>query len=212
MNYSDKLDQLYKEYYRKEAYSDAIKEDIETTEKVLEKIKQELLISKQVIEVLNKVSQDARIKAKNHLETIVTEALMYSKDTDNLKFEIELNEGSKPSCEFYITKLIDGIESKKKLETSYGGGYIDTVAIALRYAYVELFKDPIIKNSAIIMDEPGKATSENMSFKLAEFILSLGRNFDKQTIMITHNNNLKDIADKTIRVKLVNEKSYIEEE
>ncbi len=55
-------------------------------------------------------------------------------------------------------------------------------------------------NSTIILDEPGKMIDEDRSIKFAEYIKELGTIYGKQTIMITHNKNLSDIADETFNV------------
>ena len=50
-------------------------------------------------------------------------------------------------------------------------------------------------SSLIILDEPGKMISEAMSIMFAKFIKFLGTKYHRQTLMITHNTNLSNIAD-----------------
>jgi ABC-type lipoprotein export system ATPase subunit len=65
---------------------------------------------------------------------------------------------------------------------------------------LELFNDPKIQCGTVFLDEPGKMIDEQRSIKFAEYIKELGKNYNKQTIMITHNTSLKDIADQTYYV------------
>jgi ABC-type lipoprotein export system ATPase subunit len=78
-----------------------------------------------------------------------------------------------------------------------GGGFVDIISVAAKYAYLELFNDPKIQCATVFLDEPGKMIDEQRSIKFAEYIKELGSNYHKQTIMITHNTSLKDVADQT---------------
>ena len=56
-------------------------------------------------------------------------------------------------------------------------------------------------NATLFYDEPGKMISEQMSVKFAEYIKFLGSYYNRQTIMVTHNDNLSSVADKTFLVR-----------
>jgi chromosome segregation ATPase len=51
--------------------------------------------------------------------------------------------------------------------------------------------------------------SENASVKFAEFVKQLCDTFNRQTIMVTHNENLQAVADKTNVVILQNDVSVV---
>lgn len=151
--------------------------------------------------ILNNASKAIRDVARTHFEKIVTDALQFVTQDNTIKFTIE-ESGTrvKPSYEFYVETVVDGNISKQKPEDACGGGFIDIISVTLKYAYWQIFKNPEIKNSSSILDEPGKMISEQMSIKFAEYIKFLGKHFDKQTIMITHNENLASVADKMFYV------------
>lgn len=194
--YHDTIDKIKDIYNKKTGARDNIVKNIDRAKK--SKDKQEILSMQysKALELLNQVSIEARLKAKVHLETIVTEALQYISGAD-YAFKIDMLNRGKPSCDFYVESTINGIRTRQKPENACGGGFVDIISTALRYAYLEIFSDPAIKNSCIILDEPGKMISEQASVKFGEFIKFLGNNFDKETIMITHNENIASMAEKT---------------
>lgn len=151
---------------------------------------------------LSVISNNKRNKAKEHFEKIVTNALQFITQDDTYEFVIkELPNRQKPSYEFYIKSVIDGNEVLRKPEDSSGGGFIDIISTALKYAYLEIFNDPKTTCSTLIYDEPGKMISKDMSVKFAEYIKFLGKTYNKQTIMISHNENLINVADKVFNIQ-----------
>lgn len=152
--------------------------------------------------IFRKASETLREKAKVHFEKIVTDALQFVTQDRNTKFVIEESiVRNKPAYEFYVETMVNGEVSKQKPEDACGGGFIDIISVTLKYAYLQIFSNPEIKNACLILDEPGKMISEQMSVKFAEYIKFLGKHFGKQTIMITHNENLSNIANKTFYVQ-----------
>lgn len=154
-----------------------------------------------VIIVLTQAATTSRDNAKKHFEEIITNALQFITQSKDYEFIIkELPNRSKASYEFYIKSTVNGIECIQKPEDANGGGFIDIINVALKYAYLEIFNDPKIMNGTLFYDEPGKMISEQMSIKFAEYIKFLGNHYNRQTIMITHNNNISNVADKTFTV------------
>lgn len=153
-----------------------------------------------VNEILAKVAEDSRAQAKLMIEKVVCYGLQFATQNPDNKFVIEeLGTRAKPSYEFYIETVTNGVPSKKLIESS-GGGFIDICSNIVKYMYYQVFKDPQIMNSTIMLDEPGKMMSEDIMLKFAEYIKFLGQQFDQQFIMITHNPNLSVIADKPFQV------------
>jgi DNA repair exonuclease SbcCD ATPase subunit len=143
----------------------------------------------------------AMVSHVHHFETIITEALKYVTQSEDYEFVIqEKTERNKASYEFYIKTIVNGEETLQDPKNANGGGFIDIISVAAKYAYLELFNNPRIMNSSILLDEPGKMIDEQRSLKFAEYIKELGDSYNKQTIMITHNSSLADVADKTYYV------------
>lgn len=156
----------------------------------------------QVIAILTQAATTSRDNARGHFEKIITDALQFVTQSRDYEFIIqELPNRAKASYEFFIKSTVNGVECIQKPEDANGGGFVDIISVAAKYAYLEIFNDPKIMSSTLLYDEPGKMISEQMSIKFAEYIKFLGSHYNRQTIMITHNENLSNVADKTYIVK-----------
>lgn len=197
IGYENTKDQLIVEKTKLEAMTDHLKEIDDNLQSKTEEAEQ----YKKIIMILTECSSLAREKARLHFEKIITEALQYVTQSEDYQFVIqEKEEGSKAAYDFYIKTTVNGEESLQNPKDANGGGFIDIISVAAKYAYLQLFNNPVIKNSSVILDEPGKMIDEQRSISFAEYIKELGNAYDKQTIMITHNNSLSSVADKTYYV------------
>lgn len=155
-----------------------------------------------VIVILTQAATASRDNARAHFEKIVTDALQFVTQSKDYEFIIkELPNRAKASYEFYIKSTVNGVECIQKPEDANGGGFVDIISVASKYAYREIFNDPKIMSDTLLYDEPGKMISEQMSIKFAEYIKFLGKHYGRQTIMITHNEHLSNVADKTFVVR-----------
>lgn len=154
-----------------------------------------------VIVILTQAATTSRDNARAHFEKIITDALQFVSQSKDYEFVIkELTGRAKASYEFYIKSTVNGVECIQKPEDANGGGFVDIISVAAKYAYLEIFNDPKIMSGTLLYDEPGKMISEQMSVKFAEYIKFLGNHYGRQTIMVTHNDNLSNVADKTFVV------------
>lgn len=155
-----------------------------------------------IIVILTQAATTSRDNARAHFEKIITDALQFVSQSKDYEFIIkELTGRAKASYEFYIKSTVNGVECIQKPEDANGGGFVDIISVAAKYAYLEIFNDPKIMSGTLLYDEPGKMISEQMSVKFAEYIKFLGNHYGRQTIMITHNENLSNVADKTFVVR-----------
>lgn len=201
MSLQGRLIELQNGYISKKAIKDRIEDEIIYYTKKIDTLTDENDILNKVILILTEYSNVARNNAKNHFEKIITEALQYVTQSTDYEFVIqEKVDRSKASYEFFIKTTINGEESLQSPKDANGGGFVDIISVAAKYAYLELFNDPKIQCGTVFLDEPGKMIDEQRSIKFAEYIKELGKNYNKQTIMITHNTSLKDIADQTYYV------------
>ena len=172
---------------------------------------------------LKKVSAYSRGIVKSFIEDTVTDALQFI-FYPGMRFEIELNddpdkEKSKPYAEAFIVEDIGGQEIRQLPQNACGGGAIDVVSAALRIAFVELSHKPVLRGPCLF-DEPGKhlsreedlddPTKENYSLRFASYLKSASDMFGRQYIMVSHNPNLINVADHSIRVTKPAGKSEIE--
>lgn len=152
--------------------------------------------------ILINSSKVMRDNAKHHFEKIVTDALQFISQDNTYKFIIkESQQRGKPAYEFYIETLVNGHVSEQKPEEACGGGFVDIISVTLKVAYLVIFQSPKIMNLTLLLDEPGKMISEQMSIKFAEYVKFLGKQFGLNITMITHSDNLANIADQTFVVE-----------
>ena len=178
-----------------------IEVDIESLDDKINLLVEEEEKLNKVIIILTQAAATARDNARAHFEKIVTDALQFIVQSKDYEFVIqELPNRAKASYEFYIKSTINGVESLQKPEEANGGGFIDIITVAAKYAYLEIFNDPKIMSGSLLFDEPAKMISEQMSIKFAEYIKFLGNHYNRQTIMITHNENIANVADNTFMV------------
>ena len=198
---NSKLQQLKDHCSERAILKRTVKSDVDALQvKVDDAVHNDEVMRKAIL-LLGTVSDNARGSVKSSFEKIVTEALQFITQSTDYEFVIQENKnGSKPAYEFYIKTTVDGVESLQNPIEANGGGFIDIISVAAKYAYLELFNAPRIMNSSVILDEPGKMIDEQRSIKFAEYLKELGSSYNKQTIMITHNPTLTTIADKTYYV------------
>lgn len=201
MRMNSKLQQLKDHCSERVILKRTVKSDVDDLQvKVDDAVRNDEVMRKAIL-LLGTVSDNARGSVKSSFEKIVTEALQFITQSTDYEFVIQENKnGSKPAYEFYIKTTVDGVESLQNPIEANGGGFIDIISVAAKYAYLELFNAPRIMNSSVILDEPGKMIDEQRSIKFAEYLKELGSSYNKQTIMITHNPTLTTIADKTYYV------------
>lgn len=208
MEYRIALDEMKRNYNVQKGRHDEIISQITKLNNDIDNITQNSSAKEVVRILLQKTAESARIKAKERLENIVTNALRYIFG-ENFYFIIELgSHGDKPIAEFYVATEQNGVLVKNKPQDSRGGGIVDIVSLALRMAFLELHQNPRI-NGPIILDEPGKHVDEESAVHLAMFVKEMSTFFNRQIIMVTHQPLLADIADRAFRVELRQHSSHV---
>lgn len=154
--------------------------------------------------LLQKVSDYARNYVKARIEEIVTQALKVIFN-QNYSFRITLIErANRVECDYY---LYDGkIETKlEKPDYDRGGGIVDGVSLALFLALNELTGN----KGPVLMDEVGKHISKEYAPNVAYFLKVYAERFNKQIVLITHNDELAQIGNTAIKVRKTAGKSEV---
>jgi DNA repair exonuclease SbcCD ATPase subunit len=185
-----------------------IQEQIEENKKMIKEISEQIELNEKVSILLQKTSEFARNQAKSQIESLVTNCLQYIFE-NNIELKIEIEESyNKPSAEFYVITNDKDITVKTKPELSRGGGVVDIISLALRIAFLQIHKPKI--EGPLILDEPAKHVSEDYIYNVADFLKKASEMFQRQIIMVTHNNYLASIGTNTYRVELKGTISQVE--
>jgi DNA repair ATPase RecN len=203
--YINKIDSfISKEKGKKEK----ILEQINENNDLIKNIQLQIDLIEKVSLLLQRTSEFARNQAKIQIESLVTNCLQYIFES-NIEFKIEIEElYGKPNAEFFVITEADNTVIKTKPEQSRGGGVVDTISLALRIAFLQVHKPRI--EGPLILDEPAKHVSEDYIFNVADFLKKTSEMFDRQIIMVTHNNHLSSIGTNAYRVSMKGSESHIE--
>lgn len=161
----------------------------------------------QVQILLSKASEFARQQITSHIEQVVTAALV-AVFGEGLSFRIMIGDrGGQPTAEWQVVSQYGDVEVAGDPENSRGGGVSDVVSMALRLAAVELIKPRV--EGPVLFDEPGKHVSKEYAANLAYFLKQYAAKAGRQVVIITHNAQLADAADKTYLVRQIDGRSEV---
>lgn len=206
----DKHLELIKDYTSKEiGKKEKLDEHLNEYLKKYSEINSELELLEKVSVLFQKTSEFAREQAKSQIENLVTKCLQFIFES-NIKFTIEIEDlRNKASAEFYVINETDELEIKTKPELSRGGGVVDIVSLALRIAFLQIQKPTI--QGPLILDEPAKHVSQEFINNVGEFLRQTSEMFNRQIIMITHDNYLAALSNKCYKVNLVDNVSVVQQ-
>lgn len=196
-NYLSKINSFIS---KEEGKREKILEQIDHCKKAINDIQSEIELLERVNILFQKTSEFARNQAKLQIESLVTNCLQYVFEND-IEFKIEIEElRNKPSANFYVITKENGMIIKTKPELSRGGGVVDIISLALRIAFLQIHKPKI--QGPLILDEPAKHVSEDYIFNVADFLKKTSEMFERQIIIVTHNNHLSAIGTNAYKVSL----------
>lgn len=184
---------------------DLITEAIQSLNKELESINSNIETFEKTRLFLQKVSETARNVAKVQIESVVTRALQYVFG-DHYSFKIDIRStASRPEADFLVvtkhgSKTVESIPT-----TGKGGGIVDLLAVALKFALLEL----VDYDGCIWMDEPFKHISEDYIPAAGKLLTFMGETSGRQINIITHNPRLADMCNKVNHVGQKNGISFI---
>lgn len=199
-----KIEEYKKDYNKKTGKRDELVSSIEESKKKIDKYKNANKEEDQLIEIFKKVSKDAKKKVTKVLEDTCTKALQSVTGDDTISFEIDLDETkARPLCKFYVVEFTKGKINKQDPKEACGGSYCDILSAILRYSYIQLISYPKVDNG-VLFDEPGKMLSAVLGVKFANDLKDLGAIFGRQNIIVSHDENIINVADNSIYVTKTN--------
>lgn len=183
-----------------------IKQDIRDTKALIRTKKQSLYNHEEAREILRKVGLETQQQLQYRISDITSLALeAIFPDPNELVAEF-VERRNKTECDLYFMK--NG--NKADPLASTGGGVVDVASFALRVASWSM-QSPRSR-PVIFLDEPFKHLSTDLQPKASEMLKEISDRLGLQLIMVTHEEELMEEADKTFRVSIVNGVSHVEEE
>jgi DNA repair exonuclease SbcCD ATPase subunit len=172
--------------------------DLKQMENEIESMKKkrdELIPHGQLLEevriFMQTLAKVARAEMMEGLQTAGTMGLQFVFGPD-LTFEIEIDtKRNNTAIEFYVVDTSGEEVVRKKPEDNMGGGVVDSLAIGMRYGMLKVRKPSPI--GPMILDEPAKMVSSDLVPNISELIKTLTKIFKKQTIFVTHHEQLMDV-------------------
>jgi DNA repair exonuclease SbcCD ATPase subunit len=181
---------------------DLLQRQLETKEAELTRAREDIAVWEQVQFLFAKVSEYAREQLKARIEETVTAALV-TVFGEGYFFRINLRTmGGQPAAEWQVISQYGDFEVAASPEDARGGGITDVVSLALRLAMLELVRPK--PGGPVILDEPAKMVSAEYAGNLAYFLKQYAARTGRQVIMVTHNAQLAEVADKSYLVTQVN--------
>lgn len=207
LNFEKSIDDIEKhmqslkvEYATKKSLREKLENDLKDKTQKMQELIDLVDILEQVRVLLQRTSEYAREQIKQQIEMLVTHCLQFVFGP-NLEFVIELSEmRGKTNAEFYVVSIYDDVKIKNKPQDARGGGVVDVISLALRIAVVQSAHS--YEKAPLILDEPAKHVSSEYIGNVAQFLKQISDVFQRQIIMVTHNQYLSEIADLAYKVEL----------
>lgn len=193
---------------RRKGQRDSLQGQKRQKEVRITELKQEVEKLRQVAKLFAMAGDYARRESKETMERLVTNALKLVFQSDHV-FHIDYEErADRSEAEFSVSSTYGGEQLvQNDPRDSRGGGIVDVISLALRVALLETSRPPL--EGPLILDEPGKHVSEQYVRQVAEFLNAVCNSFDRQVIMVTHNQHLADAGAAAYHVEIRNGESVV---
>lgn len=162
----------------------------------LDNLNNRIKLLEQAQAFLQKVAQDTQSQLKFQIEDIVNLALETCFPNE-YQFQLQFNIArGKTDAELVFLSQKTGRPIDPM--NASGGGVVDLTAFALRIASYALEQGA---DHVIILDEPFRFISRDLQARAGEILKTLSEKLGLQILMVTHINEMIDIADKVFEVK-----------
>lgn len=151
-----------------------------------------IVYTEEATSLAQEVARATQGQVKIHIEDVITMALESILD-DPYKFELDfVVKRNKTECELYFVR--DGHRVNPIDES--GGGAVDIASFASRIALWSLGTT----DNLLVFDEPFRFVSKEYQLKVGELLKKLSEQLNLQIIMVSHNTNFIQQADKVIEI------------
>lgn len=173
-----------------------IDSDLTSNKNKLQALNNRIKLLEQAQAFLQKIAQSTQEKLKMNVEDIVNLALETCFPNEYV-FKLNFNIArGKTDAELVFLSQKTGMELDPM--NTVGCGIIDVTSFALRLACYTLLIDT---DNVIILDEPMKFVSKDLLGNVSELIKKLSHRLNLQIIMVTHETQFVDVADRVFSVR-----------
>lgn len=170
----------------------------------LEACENKIMLVQEAQAFLQKVAQDTQSQLKFQIEDIVNLALETCFPAEyEFKLDFNISRGRTDASLVFKSQKTGRIVDPMNAS---GGGVVDLTAFALRIAAFALERGA---DNVIILDEPFRFISRDLQARAGELLEKLSEKLKLQIIMVTHINDMIDIADKVFTVRKVDGVSIV---
>lgn len=152
----------------------------------------------QVTHLLNSIAEEKQMRAQHDIEELVTRGLQTIFD-DSLSFHIiQTTRGKTSIVEFVVRTTLDDRVVDTPVMDARGGGLAAVIGFLLRVV-VMLLRNGARQQNLLLLDETFAMVSSEYLPVLGDFLRSIVEETGIQIIMVTHQNEFIDSADKVYR-------------
>lgn len=183
------IQSLKESLFRNKYLIDANLQILHKTRQELKDFNEQLKTLELASETLKTIGEDKKKGTILVFEKVITEAIREVFGF-NYQFKVDVSKEGKPKTEF---KLLDN-GKEIDIMNSVGGGLIDVISFVLRILVLVSVKPR--RRRILFLDEPFRNVSENYRPQVAKLIKSLSQQLDLQIVMVSHQQEFIEIADK----------------
>jgi len=208
VNLSLKISELIKEVESVYGVYEYLKKDALNRENVIISFDNEIKLLTQAKEFLVEFAKFRREEIVNKIENVISWGL---KTIFNKEYKFKLNFIDRMNyveADFKVVSEVNNDILELDIMSAHGGGLVVIIAFLLRLMVILL--SPVNFRKLMILDEPFVQLSKEYAENLNDLIKELSESLDIQFIIITHNEELLNIADKIYRFKNVKGITQIE--
>ncbi len=192
-------DQVIERFRELKGRSDHLQEDLTRTSKEINRLEKHRDHAEQARVILQEVGQKTQEQLSYHLTELVDLAMAaILPDPYKLHLSFELAR-ARTAVEIAITK--GDAEDRIDPMTEAGGGVVDIVSFALRISLWALSRPR--PRGTLILDEPFRFLSRGLQPRASTMLEELSRRLGIQFVVISHEDELVQEADRIIEVKQV---------
>jgi DNA repair exonuclease SbcCD ATPase subunit len=161
--------------------------------------------------LLNSLGEERQLKAQRVIEELVTRGLQTIFD-DTLSFHIEQTvRGKTANVDFYVRTTLDGGVIETPVMEARGGGLAATIGFLLRLVVMLLDKGAKHEN-ILLLDETFAHVSAEYLDPLRQFLREVVDKTEVQIVMVTHQPEFAEDADKVYRFATVDGRTVVKED